>query len=147
MCIDPVTAMTIAAGVKAVGSVVGAVGTLQASEYNAKVAETSAIAERQRAAYDAGIIKGNVNKTIGAQRAATGAAGIVPDTGSAADVTASSLYSGELDILSRVYGGEASALSLENKARSVRAGGRARATGQLINAGTTLLTSGFKGGG
>lgn len=139
----------IAGALSALGTLVGAAGSIASgisannvAKYNAEVAQNNAAAERQRAAYEADITRGRVRQVIGAQRAAGAASGLDVRSGTPIAVLGDTAKSGELDVLSRLYQGESAATAYENDARRMRAEGKASQMGGFINAGTSLL-SGF----
>lgn len=146
MCIF---AAGIAGALSAIGTVVGAAGSIASGisasnvdNYNAEVAQNNANAERQRAAYEADITRGRVRQVIGAQRAAGADSGLDIRSGTPIAVLGDSAKAGELDVLARLYQGNAAAVAYENDARRFKAEGKAAKMGGFINAGTSLL-SGF----
>lgn len=126
----------------AVGSIAGGISANNVANYNAKVAENNATAERQRAAYEADMTRDRVRQTIGAQRAAAAGSGLVGSQGTPVTVLGDTAKQGELDVLARLYSGNASATAYQNDAARMRAEGRAQRTAGFMNAGTSLL-SGF----
>ena len=133
----------------ALGTVVGAVGSIASgvsannvAKYNAEVAENNATAERQRAAYEADLTRDNVRRVVGAQRAAGASSGLDITSGTPVAVLGDTAKAGELDVLARLYSGEAAATASMNDAARFRAEGKAQKQAGFINAGTTLL-SGF----
>lgn len=123
-----------------VGSVASGVSANNVAQYNAKVAENNAKAERERAAYEAGITRDRVRQVVGAQRAAGAASGLDITSGTPVAVLGDSAKAGELDVLSRLYSGESAAIAYQNDAERMRAEGRAQQTAGFINAGTSLLS-------
>lgn len=124
------------------GSLAGAKASENVSNYNVKVAENNATAERQRAAYDAGLQRDQVRRVVGAQRAAGAASGLDITSGTPVAVLGDTAKQGELDVLARLYSGESAATAYQNDARRMKAEGRAQKQAGFINAGTSLL-SGF----
>jgi hypothetical protein len=133
----------------AIGTVASAVGAVQAGgqadavgKYNAQVAENNAAAERQRAAYEAGITRDRVRQIVGAQRAAGAASGLDIQSGTPVAVLGDTAKQGELDVLARLYSGESAARASQNDATMFRAQGRAQKQAGFINAASSLM-SGF----
>lgn len=139
----------IGTALSAIGTAVGAYGSIQAGrqaeavgEYNAKVAENNATAARQAAGYEAGLIRERTRRVVGAQRAAGAASGLDISSGTPVAVLGDTAEQGEMDVLARLYSGEAAATASVNDAAVQRAQGRAQRQAGFINAGTNLL-SGF----
>ena len=85
-----------------------------------------------------------VQQTLGAQRAAYGAAGIDPNTATPLEVMASSARAGELARHATLFQGLAQQQTAESQAAIDRfQGSQARKAG-VIKAGTTLLTTAAK---
>lgn len=129
------------------GTAVSTVGAIQAgnaqndvAQYNAKIADNNATAERERAAYDAGLIKDERRRVIGSQRAAMAANGLEISTGSPVAVLGDTTGQSEMDVLARLYGGESAATAYGNDATRMRIEGKAAKQAGTIGAGTTLLT-------
>lgn len=130
-----------------VGTAVSAIGQVQAGnqaakvgEYNAKVAENDAIAEQQRAQYEAGLIRDDKKRILGTQLAAQAANGVSVSSGSPVAVLGDTSANAEMDVLARLYGGESSAIASRNSAALSRAEGAAQKSAGMLSAGTTLLT-------
>lgn len=132
----------IGLGVSAVGTVASGIQSQRVGEYNAKVAENTATAERERAAYEAGLQKDQVRRVVGAQRAAGASSGLDITTGTPVAVLGDTAKAGEMDVLARLYAGESASTASINDAARFRAEGKAAKTAGFINAGTSLL-SGF----
>lgn len=124
------------------GSLAGAQASQNVANYNAKVADNNATAERQRAAYDANLQRDQVRRVVGAQRAAGAASGLDITSGTPVAVLGDTAKQGEMDVLARLYAGESAATAYSNDARRMRAEGKAQKQAGFINAGTSLL-SGF----
>jgi hypothetical protein len=122
------------------GSLAGAKASENVSNYNVKVAENNATAERQRAAYDAGLQRDQVRRVVGAQRAAGAASGLDITSGTPVAVLGDTAKQGELDVLARLYSGESAATAYQNDARRMKAEGKAQKQAGFINAGTSLLS-------
>ncbi len=130
-----------------VGTAVSAFGAIQAgnaqndvAQYNAKIAGNNATAERERASYDAGLIKDERRRVIGSQRAAMAANGLEISTGSPVAVLGDTTGQSEMDVLARIYSGESAATAYGNDATRMRIEGKAAKQAGAIGAGTTLLT-------
>ena len=137
----------IGTALSVIGTLAGVAGSISAGKaaentanYNAKVAENNATAERQRAAYEASITRDRVKQVMGAQRAAAASSGLDVQSGTPVAVLGDTAKSGELDVLARLYGGESQATALQNDATMFRAQGKAQKKASMINAGTSLLT-------
>ena len=136
-----------ATALQALGTLAGVAGTISSgigaqrtAEYNAKVADNNAIAEKQRAAYEADMTRDRVRQTIGAQRAAGAASGLDIKAGTPVEVLGDTAKQGELDVLARLYGGDSAATAFRNDATMFRAQGKAQKSASMIGAGTSLLT-------
>lgn len=148
MCFDPISISTIIGVASSLaGTAVSALGAVQAgkaqnevAQYNAKVADNNATAERERAAYDAGLIKDERRRVIGSQRAAMAANGLDISSGSPVAVLGDTTGQAEMDVLARLYGGESAATAYKNDATRMRIEGKAAKQAGKIGAGTTLLT-------
>lgn len=123
-------------------SIIGGVQAGNVAEHNAKVAENNAQAERERAGYEANLQRENVRRVIGSQRAAGAASGLDITSGTPVAVLGDTAKAGEMDVLARLYSGEAAATANLNDAARFRAEGSAARGAGFINAGTSLL-SGF----
>jgi hypothetical protein len=130
-----------------VGTAVSAFGAVQAgnaqndaAQYSAKVADNNATAERERASYDAGLIKDERRRIVGSQRAAMAANGLEISTGSPVAVLGDTTGQSEMDVLARLYGGESAATAYGNDATRMRIEGKAAKQAGMLGAGSTLLT-------
>lgn len=128
------------------GTMVSAIGAISAAQaqqdvanYNAKVADNNAKAELERAAYESGIIEDERNRVLGAQRAAAASSGVELKSGSPLAVFGDSYKAGELDVLSRLYGGRAAATAFGNDATRFRAEGKAAKQAGTINAVSSVI--------
>lgn len=126
----------------AAGSVAAGNQANKVAEYNAKVAENNAQAARQEAGFEANIQRENLRRVIGAQRAAAASSGLDTTSGTPIAVLGDTAQQGEMDVLARLYSGQAAATASMNDARRMRAEGKAQKRAGFINAGTSLL-SGF----
>lgn len=129
------------------GTAVSAVGAIQAgnaqndaAKYNAQIADNNAAAEKQRATYDANLIRDERRRTVGAQRAAMAANGLDVSSGSPVAVLGDTTGQAEMDILARLYGGDSAATAYRNDAQRMRIEGKAAKQAGTIGAGSTLLT-------
>lgn len=123
------------------GAIAGGISANNVAEYNAQVAENNAQAERQRAGYEAELMKDRQRQIIGAQRAAGAAAGLDITTGTPVAVLGDTAKQSEMDILARLYSGESAATAYQNDAANFRAEGKAQRTAGFIGAGSSLLSS------
>lgn len=126
--------------VSAIGAVAAGNAQNDVAQYNAKIADNNARAERERAAYDAGLIKDERRRVVGSQRAAMAANGLEVSSGSPVAVLGDTTGQAEMDILARLYGGESAATAYGNDATRMRIEGKAAKQAGGIRAGTTLLT-------
>ena len=123
------------------GAIAGGISANNVAEYNAQVAENNAEAERQRAGYEAELMKDRKRQIIGAQRAAGAAAGLDITTGTPVAVLGDTAKQSEMDILARLYSGESAATAHQNDAANFRAEGKMQRTAGFISAGSSLLTN------
>lgn len=128
------------------GTALSAAGAIQqgnaasaVADYNAKVARQTASAEQQRAAYEAGITKDRVRGIMAQQRAGFASAGLDPRAGTPVTVLGDTAKQGELDVLARLYSGEAAATSLRNDAARFQAEGAAAKSAAKIGAATSVI--------
>lgn len=126
----------------AAGSVAAGNQANQVAQYNAKVAENNAASARQEAGFEANLARENIRRVIGAQRAAGAASGLDTTSGTPVAVLGDTAQQGEMDVLARLYSGQAASVGFQNDARRMRAEGKAQKQAGFINAGTSLL-SGF----
>lgn len=85
-----------------------------------------------------------VQKTLGAQRAAYGAAGVDPNAATPLEVMAESARTGELARRSTLFQGLAQQQTAETQAAIERFQGKQARKAGIIQAGSTLLTTGAK---
>jgi hypothetical protein len=128
------------------GTVVSAIGAMQSAQaqqdvanYNAKVADNNAVAESERAGYEAGMIEDEKRRVLAAQRAAGASAGVEIKSGTPLAVMGDSAKAGELDVLARLYGGQAAATAYRNDANRFRAEGKAAMQAGKINAVSSVI--------
>lgn len=129
----------IGTGVSAYGAQVSADAQSDAAKYNAAVNRNNAASAAQQGAFDAQQIRDRNRRLLAQQRNAFAANGIVPDSGSAADVSADSAQQGEMQALMAIYTGRSSANSFEARARlnSLEAA-NAQTAGQIGVASTII---------
>ncbi len=136
---------TVLQGIGAVASagaaVAGGISANNVANYNAKVAENNATSAREAAAYDANLQRGRLRQVVGAQRAAAASSGLDTSSGTPITVLGDTARAGEMDVLARLYSGEAQATAYQNDAQRFRAEGKAQKSAGFINAGTSLLSS------
>jgi hypothetical protein len=129
----------VSAAVSAAGTYVSSQAQSDANKYNAAIAKNNATSAAQQGEFDAQQIRDKNRRTIAQQRNAFAANGIVPDSGSAADVSADSKQQGEMQALMAIYTGRTSATAYDAQARldSMQAGNAQ--TAGYIGMGTTIL--------
>jgi hypothetical protein len=116
MCIDPVTASLIAAGVSAASTVAGGVAANNAAKANAKQLERQAQDELTAANMAASDQRYAADRNSGSIRAQQAVNNVNIGTGSAADVCAENAANMELDALRTIYGGQVKNASLRSQA-------------------------------
>ena len=141
--------MAVGAIIAIVGGVLGAVSSQQKgqasarqSEFEASVSEQQATSQRQVAAAEEADFRRSQDRVLGDRRAALGASGIDPSTGSPLLATGDFAAEVELNALRIREGGELRANRLEQEAVLKRQAGKNAQTGGLFGAGSSLL-SGF----
>lgn len=134
------TALTaISTGLGVVGSIASGIQGAKTAEYNAQVAENNAQSAKQEAAYEAQMTRDQVRRVVGAQRAAGASSGLNIESGTPVAVLGDTAKQGELDVLARLYQGNAAATGFMNQAAQFRAEGKAAKMSGFINAGTSLI--------
>ncbi len=144
-----------------VGTTIAAIGTLwqagaQASaasasasiaEQNAKLAEQQGFAELQRSRLERDRISRQARRVQGEQRAALGAAGLDPNTGSALELQADTEYQAAQDIALvryqaelKKWGFDAEAVNYRNQAEQYRSMGSNALISGVLGAGSSILT-------
>ena len=141
------TAVTLADAFTVVGAVTGAAGALSTgqaqydmSEYNAAVDANQAIASQQAAEFEETQHRAKLTRLLSSQKAAAGASGIDPNTGSPLSVMADTAEQGELDALAIRYGGQVGAYRANSQAELDKMQGKAARTAGYYGAGASLLT-------
>lgn len=139
MCIDPVTALTIA------GTVMSAVGAISSGQQQAAAADNAAQWADYNARRETTEAQANAAEArrtglmrLGAARAAVGASGVLME-GSPGDAIAQSAEDVELDAQSILYQGRTRALAYGNEASRQRAGGENATQASYWTAGRNLL--------
>ena len=141
MCTGVEIALLAATTISAAGALQAGKSQQDMAEYNARVAEQSAVAATEKAAYDEQIHREQVRKVLSKQRALYGKSG-VDMTGSPLLVLEDTAKTGELDALAIRYGGEIEASRARSGAGLSKAQGSQARTASYLQAGTTLLTGG-----
>ena len=141
---EPITwAVLIMAVLSAAGGAYASLEQGKAAEksakYSAKVNEINAETANQQALFDAGQTRLKNARLKGAQRTAAAASGI-DDSGSVLDVENDSAIAGEMEALTSIYTGGASANANRNRAKMNLFEGAAAKKAGYIGAGTSLLT-------
>jgi hypothetical protein len=133
-------------GLQAVGFVAQGAQAKAAADYNARVAENAAVAERQRAEVEVGRHRRRAQLLLSSQRAAAGASGVQFE-GSPLLVMAESAAEAEYDAQLIRYGGETRATNLYAQAAAERMQGRAARIGSYFGAASSLLKAGAAASG
>lgn len=137
-------ALAIATVVAAAGTAYSAYSASETASYNAKVAEASAKAAQDKAAYDEALHRERVRKLLSSQQAAYGASGVQGSSGSPLLTELDTTRQGELDALAIRYGGAIESAQAMNRAAGYRSEGQSALTGGMISAGSSLLQEGYK---
>lgn len=158
MGFDPITmgAMAVAgAGLKAYGAIQEGQAASDASNYNAAAAGFNAEQSRRNAeltseagAAKAAMVGRDTRAAFGSERARAAGSGLNPNTGSAADVQASTAELGHLDAMTirsnatrEAYGHQIEGLNYDNKATMDRWEGKQAKSASYIKAASSLLGS------
>ena len=139
-----ITASVLSAGVGTYAAVASAEAASDAADFNAKVAENQALAEQQKAAFEAKQIRRKNLLRSGSQRALYAKSGITIESGQ--DVMYDSAIQGELDALAALYGGNTAATYYGSKAKLSRLEGANARTSGYLSAGGTLLGGAARAG-
>lgn len=141
MC-EPVTTALV---IMAASTVVGVGGALYAGEqqrkaasYSADVAEQSARAAQEKAAYDEEMHRERIRKTLSTIRSLYGRSG-VDMTGTPLLALEETAAQGEMDALAIRYGGDVAAAQKRSEAALYKMQGKAAQTSSYFQAGSTLL--------
>jgi regulator of protease activity HflC (stomatin/prohibitin superfamily) len=93
----------------------------EALRYNAAVAESEAESVREKASYEAQMIRKQGQRIIGAQRAGYGSSGFATTTGTPLSVVTATARRAEADAAMRMYSGNVDSTQLQNQATLMRA--------------------------
>lgn len=152
MAVGTTTALTIAAvatvlaaGVGTYSAVAQGQAAKDAAEFNADVAKNAALAEQQKASFEAQQIQRRNRLRLGEQRALVAKSGITIE--SADDVIYDSAVQGELERLAALYGGNSASTYYSSKAKLSRLEGRNAETAGYLQAGGTVLSGASRAGG
>lgn len=144
---DPGTALMVAAGVGALGTVVQSLGALQqgqatqqAENYNAELAEQQAVTVQQTAAQQAEQEQYEVHQTTGQQVANAGQSGVDPNQGSPLSVISDTATQGQLEAQTLLWQGKSQAIALQNQGQQDLYAGQQAAAAAPVNAFGTFLT-------
>ncbi len=138
--------MIAATAFQAIGSLQAGQANAAVANFNAGVARQNAAAARQEAAADEIAQRKEGVLRLGAIRAAYGASGVVGNEGSPLDVLANSAATAELDALNIRYKGERRALGFEQTASLDSMRAKTARTAGLAGAGAAILTGASKFG-
>lgn len=127
------------AGVSAYGAIAQGQASADAAKYNAAVAANNETAATQQAQFDAQQIRDKNKRELASQRAAFGANGIDPDSGTAIDVRSDSAQQGEMQALMAIYTGKTSATAYNASGRLDRMSAANATAAGGIAAGGSLL--------
>ena len=127
-----------AAGVQAVGSIVGGYSKAAGLKANAQIADNNAGLANQTAARDAdGVLRQGASQ-VGAQSAAAAQNGL-GFTGSVTDSLSASAGNVQMDANNAIYGGRLKAVGFQNEASGLRSEASNAVTAGWIGAASTLL--------
>lgn len=152
-CFTGVEVAYAALAVAAVGAGVSAYSAVQqgnaaksAADYNAAVARNNALQAQQVAAGNEAAAARKAQFLLGQQKAAAGASGVDPNSGSPLSLMTDTAQQTTLDALKIRYGGQTNSAAYGNSAvLDVYQGGQAASAGALNAAGTILGTAGRAG--
>lgn len=103
------------------GSYMGAQAEGEALRFNAKVNELNAQAVREKASYEAQMIRKQGARVMSAQKAGYASSGFATTSGTPLAVVAATARRSEMDALLRKYGGDVEAAGFTNQAALLRA--------------------------
>jgi hypothetical protein len=140
MGVSAATAILIGSGVSAVGAISGGQAAGELGEQQAAISAEQALQEKLLTEAEVRDFARNQSRVFGERRAALGASGIDPSTGSA--VLAAEDFAAEVELNKRriQLGGEVRATRLEQQADLQRQAGRAAKTAGFFRGGASLLT-------
>lgn len=127
-----------AAGLQALGSLLGGFGANAAGKQRRKAAYAAARQTRQEASVEASTIADQVERAL-ARAAVLGAAAGGGFDGSAGDVMRDQEQRGKFNVRSAIWQGETRATALEQEGEVARAEGKNALVAGVIDAGSTLL--------
>lgn len=135
---DPATLALVAAGVKAVGSLVTGFGQAAAEENNAAIAEQNRKIAINQAAADESKVRRQVGKQQGQLRADIGSSGF--DSGAGfGDILADSAIEGELEALTVRHQGQLKVRGFAIERDQAKHAAKLHKVGAVLGAGTSLL--------
>jgi len=134
-----VAVAVVSAGVSAYSQYSAGENAAEEADYNAKVAEQNALAEKDKASYDENIHRDNVRKLLSTQRALYGKSG-VDMTGSPLLVMEDTAAKSEIDALAIRHGGDIAAAQQRSAATLSKMRGKNAQTAGYIGAGSSLLS-------
>lgn len=129
----------VAAGVSAVGSLVGGIAQHGQANAQARVAGENADIAEDQASAQADAIREKARRSRGTNLANIGASGVTID-GSFADALTDSDINSELDARTALWNGEVAADNQRSQAASSRSSGNAALFGGVVNAGSAALS-------
>lgn len=143
MC-EPTSIMMLAgAALSAVGQIQQSQAASASRKYSAAVAENSATAARQQAAFQEARQREQNERALATQRVRFGKGGLLA-AGTVLDVNADRAAAGELDALSIRRSGLLQGQSYDNQAALDRFHDQSSRTSAALGAGSTLLTAGSR---
>lgn len=134
-----VASALIGAGMSAYGMQVQSSAQADAAKYNAAVNRNNAQSAMDQANFDANQIRDKNRRVLAQQRNAFAANGVVPDSGSAADVQRDSAQQGEMQALMAIYTGRTSANSFEARANLNQMEASNDQTAGMIGTGSSII--------
>ena len=132
-----VAATVLAAGVGTYAAVASAQAQKEAADFNAEIASNQALAEQQKASFEAQEVRRRNMLRLGQQRALVAKSGITIE--SADDLIYDTALQGELEVQAALYGGTTASQFYQSKARLLRAEGANAETGGYLSAAGTAL--------
>lgn len=141
MCSGVEIALLAATAVSTVGTLKAGEKQQEAYNYNAQVAEETAVQEQKKSAYDEQMHRAEVRRILSTQRALYGKSGVTIE-GSPLLVMEDTAKQGELDALAIRYGGDVAAARARSEASLLRMQGENVREASYYQAGSTLLGGG-----
>ena len=128
------------AALSGASAIAGGVMQKQQADYQAKVAERNALAERMKGAAEAERIAGKYDRIRGQQAAAAAASGVDPTAGSASLIINQATAKNEaLDTMSALWNAESSADAFAAQAKGYKMAGSNAQTAGFIQGPTSFL--------